>query len=531
MAQDFAGGTNALVNNGTIQADVSGGTFTVTATGSAANAAITNTGSLLALNGATLNLNAPTTSSNLLAARSGGTLNLNGGITASGMSSEIDADGAGSAVNVNNVPITGGTLNETNGGAFAFSATNSNYLTGVTLNGDLNLTNGGRVRTSGGFTLNGTATLDNNAFLTVESTATLGGAGTAIVFGATGTNRLNVEGTTTLTLAAGTLVHGENGRIGGQDFVGGTSSLVNNGTIAADVSGGTFTFNFTSGSTTAITNNGTIAAQNGGTVVLNNNVTQSSGGQIRADGTGSTVVQNGVYFTGGTLATTGNGAIVPTNSTSNYLIGATLAGKLDLASGTAVERTTGGLTLNSATILPQAIPAAHHRRYRAAAGRRGLVLRREVQRDTVDAVAQAGLGGAVGEDVAEMPAALGTVHLGTDHAELAVDAGLDGARDLAEEARPAAAAVVLGARIVDGRAAAGAAVDAGALLEIQLAAAGALGAVLAQNVARLRAQLVVAEGNFGGGGVGHDRLLRKTDMGSYARAARASDRRCGCRCG
>ena len=116
---------------------------------------------------------------------------------------------------INSIHLTNGTLNATNGGAFVFTGSNNNLLTDITYNGALDLTNGGRIRTFDSFTFNNIASLDNNAFLTFESDESFGGASTDITLGATGLNRLNVEGNHTLTLNAGTLIHGESGRIGG----------------------------------------------------------------------------------------------------------------------------------------------------------------------------------------------------------------------------------------------------------------------------------------------------------------------------
>ena len=84
-------------------------------------------------------------------------------------------------------------------------------------------------------------------------------------------------------------MRGNTGFIGQQAFAGGAASLTNNGTITADVGGGTITI----GVNGAVNNNGTLAAQNGGTLVLNSTINNGVGSQILA-GAGSTVLQNGV---------------------------------------------------------------------------------------------------------------------------------------------------------------------------------------------------------------------------------------------
>jgi hypothetical protein len=74
-----------------------------------------------------------------------------------------------------------------------------------------------------------------------------------------------------------------------------------------------------------------------------------------------------------------------------------------------------------------------------------LLLRREIHCDPVNAVAQAGGGWAVFEDVAKMAAALAAMGFDADHAEGAVDRGGDCAFDRVVEAWPAGAAVEFGA--------------------------------------------------------------------------------------
>jgi PEP-CTERM motif len=145
-------------------------------------------------------------------------------------------------------------------------------------------------------------------------------------------------------LGANVTVRGHTGTIGQQNFVGGAANLINNGSISADVSGGTITL-APAGITT---NNGSLSAQNGGTLLLNNNVNNNPAGQIVA-GAGSTVVQNGVTLNG-TINVVGSGTFKPSNSGNNFFNAATFAGNLDMAGAVAIERVTGGLMLNAATI-------------------------------------------------------------------------------------------------------------------------------------------------------------------------------------
>jgi hypothetical protein len=76
-------------------------------------------------------------------------------------------------------------------------------------------------------------------------------------------NRIDLDGNGTTTFASGVTVRGHSGTIGRQINIGGTQTLVNNGTISADVAGGTHQI-----TDSAVTNNGTLSALNGGTLVL-----------------------------------------------------------------------------------------------------------------------------------------------------------------------------------------------------------------------------------------------------------------------
>jgi hypothetical protein len=315
--QSFVGGATTLTNNGTISADVSGGTI------------------ILAVNGLTTN-------NGTLAAQNGGTLLLNSNVTNS-ISGQIVA-GAGSTVVQNGITLNG-TINVSGSGTFRPSSSGSNFLNAVTLAGNLNMTSAGVIeRVAGGLTLNSsTISIAQASLLAPEGTQTFSGNGTILFADNNPSNRLNLEAGD-LTLGAGVTVRGHSGTIGQQNFVGGAANLINNGSISADVAGGTITL-APNGITT---NNGILSAQNGGTLLLNSNVTNNPAGQIIA-GVGSTVVQNGVTLNG-VINVVGSGTFKPSSSGSNFLNAVTLAGNLDMAGAVAIERVTGGLTLNAGTI-------------------------------------------------------------------------------------------------------------------------------------------------------------------------------------
>src|SRR5262245_34900583 len=114
----------------------------------------------------------------------------------------------------------------------------------------------------------------------------------------------------------------------------------------------------------------------------------------------------------------------------------------------------------------------------------------EVERAGVDAVAQARRAGAVGEDVAEVAAAARTRHLRPHHPVGRVDLRVDAVeRGRLDEARPAGARVELRLGAEQLRPTAGAAVDA-RLLRVDVGAGeGPLGALPAQHLVLLRAEL------------------------------------------
>jgi hypothetical protein len=316
--QSFVGGTAKLINNGTISADVAGGTITL-----APNGGTTNNGTLSAQNGGTLLLNTNVVN------------NASGQILA----------GAGSTV-VQNGVVLSGALNVNGTGTFRPSNNGNNFLDAVSLTGNLDMASAASVeQVRNGLALNNsTIRIGSGSVLAPRGDQAFSGTGTILFADNNTSNRLNLEAGD-LTLGANITVRGDTGFIGQQSFLGGTSRLINNGTISADVSGGTITLAPNGGTT----NNGTLSAQNGGTLLLNSAVSSTAAGQILA-GTGSTVVQNGVTLSG-PLNITGTGTFRPTNNANNFLNAVTLAGTIDLASMAAVERVTGGLALNAGVIL------------------------------------------------------------------------------------------------------------------------------------------------------------------------------------
>ena len=97
----------------------------------------------------------------------------------------------------------------------------------MSFNGPLDLASATSVeRVTGGLTLNGTISVNNNSVLSFNGDQTLDGAGT-IVLGDTGaSNRaLALEGNTTLTVGSAIVVRGQHGTVGQTYLSGGTQVL------------------------------------------------------------------------------------------------------------------------------------------------------------------------------------------------------------------------------------------------------------------------------------------------------------------
>ena len=255
--------------------------------------------------------------------------------------------GNGSSLNQFGGTIAGGTIGTSGTGALTVFNSSANFLSGVTLNGlmDMSSNPGSRQRVTGGITLGGTGvvTINGNSILSFEGTQTIAGNGT-FVFGSTGGgNRFDLDGTGTTTLAAGSTIRGHSGTIGQEINIGGTQVLQNLGLISADTSGGTISF---TGST--VDNRSILEARNSGTLVLNTDVAQTASGVIHAD-TAGVVLHNGSRITGGTITTAGGGVLRASGSSTSFLDAVTLSGTLDLAGG-GRERVANGMTLSGGTI-------------------------------------------------------------------------------------------------------------------------------------------------------------------------------------
>jgi uncharacterized delta-60 repeat protein len=385
----FPGGTMTLVNNGLITNQGSASTMTVVpasftnaGTVEATSNGITtvntanwsNMGTVRALTGGTVNLNGAWSGpSGTLTADATSSLHLGGtfstpniGTFSLATTSQVRVKGAWNnsgqsfAINagagvwtLDGGTITGGTLNIAAGQNLLIGPTAGSQLSGVTVNGAINVSsNAGRVKITNGTSFTTARVIGYAAGLGFAPGQTLngsvlfeGGGSLVEMDGTSGTLTIGAAGEIRMTAPPGSL-----GNIGGAIlFPGGDMTLVNNGLISNQSNGSTMTIasasftnagtlEVTSGGTTTIsaasfTNAGIVEAASGGILSRPGGYTQSSGstrvtgGTIRAQ---TAAVNDLIQLNGGALE--GRGTIQ-----ANVLA----AGSIDPASGSAT-----GLIIN-----------------------------------------------------------------------------------------------------------------------------------------------------------------------------------------
>lgn len=254
---------------------------------------MTNTGTLRATNGATLELQ-------------NGTFTNTGGLIIADDNSHVDLTAA---------TITGGTLTSVNAGHFhalGLSTTLSNLT--ISSGTNIEVGNNDRLNLSGSIANAGTIKLlagGSNTDLVATAATTLSGGG-FITLGSGSTNRIyGSSGTTTLTNASNTIS-------GAGNIGAGTLQFVNQSLVDANLSGSTLTIQ-PSGS--GVTNTGTLRASGGGILTLSGSTFTNTGGTIEAQNN-SVVNFSGAAVTGGTLLTSGTGSLRATSGST--LTGITL---------------------------------------------------------------------------------------------------------------------------------------------------------------------------------------------------------------
>ena len=307
------------------------------------SAGVTNTGTLRATNGATLNL-------------ANGTFNNAGGLIEAHDNSHVDFSAA---------TISGGTL--TSAGAGHFHANNGSTIA------NLAISNGSNLEVANAESLNFNGTIQNagtikllsagnlTSFLAGSSGATLTGGGT-ISLTNNGNNRIYGASPTT------TLVNQDNTIAGAGQIGANQLQLDNRGTIDANLSGGTLTVD---PSGTGVVNTGTMRASNGGVLRLQGGAFDNTSGTVRAQAGSkvqldSATVSNGTVdvaaggtleldtstISGGNLANAGTGTIKTTSGVST--VGAIMTnapgGQVQVANNTSLQLQSTGVFNNDGTM-------------------------------------------------------------------------------------------------------------------------------------------------------------------------------------
>jgi len=203
-----------------------------------------NTGTINATN-STVNLGGTFTTANIgTISRTGGAVNITGILDNTGGTLAFNA--ATGSWNLSGGTIKGGTITESSGAELVFTSLGGT-LNGVMFSGDLDLASnsGAFAHVVNGLTLNNvTVWLGNGAGsgyggeLYFDNTETLGGTGT-VVFGRgtffTYNSTDNNPSALTLTIGSGITVHGSSGAVSDAGY---PATVINQGTITADGSGG-----------------------------------------------------------------------------------------------------------------------------------------------------------------------------------------------------------------------------------------------------------------------------------------------------
>ncbi len=296
------GGNGGLIviNEGTVDANVSGGTLSITTN------AFTNTGTLQATNGGILSIQS--------------TINNVGGTISSGPGATVDLLNLGAGT-----VIYGGTLNS-NGGSLAAAnvVLDGSTFAPMTIQGTLTVGDTSTVYINGSIINQGTIAvnaLTAGTVLYVPSgeTATLTGGG-FVKLSSTGSDTATFEG------FQGTLIN-TNNTIEGNGFIGSTNNhltFINNGIVDANVTGGVLYVSTSSTPSAPTTNTGAFEATNGGILGIQT-IVDNQNGTILSSGIGSQVLltSNGTTIQGGTLNTTVDGTMGSAGGTSDTLDGST----------------------------------------------------------------------------------------------------------------------------------------------------------------------------------------------------------------
>jgi len=250
--------------------------------------------------------------------------------------------------------LQGGTWSFTSGDVMNVSGSFTASIEGVTLDGNLDASTAISTFTVGNLTLNGTLSLGNAAgstYAQIDVNGFLGGTG-SIIFGASALNFVkNVQLNTgmsspgTMTIESPLVISGDNGSIiipapSGSNTYG---SIVDQGTINANVSGGTITV---SGS--PFQNQGTVEATSSGTVSFAAGPDNQSTGTVLANG--GTISETSSQFSNeGSIQATNSGTLTISNLTNASLGTVSVTNSTLTLEGTYIQNQ-GTITANNSTV-------------------------------------------------------------------------------------------------------------------------------------------------------------------------------------
>jgi hypothetical protein len=274
---------------------------------------------------------------------------------------------------LNNGALIGGTI--VSGTTLTLGNTQNNTINRVTVASGATVdesVGNSALYVTGGLTLNGTLELGSStgsaSSLYFTTTETLAGTGSVVIGSSSANGIAETAGTGTLTIASGITIIGNSGSLYCGSGYGGNDTIINNGTIEANTSGGTISVGngAISGLVGSFTNNGSVIAANGATLKLYY-LTNSAGANVTA--TGSTITTynnwnnsgtinatNSTLNLGGTFTLGGSGTLTRSGGTINLTgtlnnTGAMLALNAATGSWVLAGGTINGITVSSGSII------------------------------------------------------------------------------------------------------------------------------------------------------------------------------------
>lgn len=355
--------SQAVANNGTIIADVSGGTITVTGNGWSNQP----TGQLLAQNGGTLNLTGSWLNFGAIS-ESASTVNLGGTFSVVALGAvtrvggnvfitgtllnafgSLSLDATTGVWSLNGGQIIGGVVNASAGGGLSVTGTGS--MSGVTVNAPITVPGNSTLTVTGGMTLNGSMTLASTnssqaATVNFSGSQTLAGFG-QVVFGSGSSNQTLQPLNGSLIIGPGISIFAGAGTIGSASL-----GTTNHALVRAASSGQTLKIDGTNWSNAA---DGHIEAIAGGNLNLSGTgwtnlgaVSIQGGGTLTTAGTwtnvGTMAMTSSICSFGGTFAF----GVSPTRSGGTIDITGTLQNSFStfsLPAGSGVWNLKGGSIL------------------------------------------------------------------------------------------------------------------------------------------------------------------------------------------